>query len=301
MFTQRHKLSISKVCLLLGVTRMSYYRNKWRKSRYENKATEVLRMVEKIRMEMPRIGTRKLHHMLKENLNAIGVGRDRLFAILKANHMLIQPRRSYRTTTDSRHRFRKHRNLIARMEISRPEQVWVADITYIGGRDRHMYLALITDAYSKKIVGYDLSSSLDTSGSLRALDMAHRSRLYPSLPLIHHSDRGLQYCSDHYQDRLRKYEIITSMTETHDPYANAVAERVNGILKQEFYLEEMDFNLETMQKIVKDCIRTYNTLRPHFSCGYLTPAQMHDQSKRKLKTYKKQLDNEGMPSLSNSI
>jgi len=121
---------------------------------------------------MPRIGTRKLYYILEESLQSMGVGRDRLFAILKANHLLIKPRRAYHITTNSHHRFRKHKDLIAELPLCRPEQVWVSDITYIGRRNNHSYLALITDAYSKKIVGYDLSDSLSSEGAIRALKMA---------------------------------------------------------------------------------------------------------------------------------
>ena len=149
---------------------------------------------------MPRIGTRKLYYMLKPRLREINTGRDRLFDILRANHMLVPPCRSYHITTNSHHRFRKHRNLIADMVPERPEQVWVSDITYIGNRTRHMYLALVTDAYSKKIMGYDLSDSLSTTGSVNALKMANRNRRYRENSLIHHSDRGIQYCSDIYQN-----------------------------------------------------------------------------------------------------
>ena len=225
--------------------------------------------------------------MLNQELRSIGVGRDKLFSILRANHKLVLPVRSYRTTTDSHHRFKKHKNIVENLEIERPEQVWVADITYIGCRNRHMYLALITDAYSKKIVGYDLSSSLDTSGALQALKMAHENRQYKDLPLIHHSDRGVQYCSDAYQCMLTKYNITTSMTESYDPYANAVAERTNGILKQEFCLEDLNLPEDVMRKIIKEDINIYNNMRPHYSCHYLTPEMMHRQCEVKIRTYKK--------------
>ena len=205
--------------------------------------------------------------------------------------MLITPLRSYHVTTNSHHRFRKHKNIIAEMEITRPEQVWVSDITYIGQRDNHMYLSLITDAYSKKIMGYDISSSLSTDGSLRALNMAALNRRYPKIVLIHHSDRGVQYCSDIYQRALAKYKITTSMTESYDPYANAIAERINGVLKQEFLLEQYNVPLDVMKAIVKDVVDIYNNQRPHYSCGYLTPEQMHRQSERKIKTYKKTTHN----------
>lgn len=236
---------------------------------------------------MPRIGTRKLYYILNEDLQALGIGRDKLFAILNANHMSIKPKRSYHVTTDSHHRFRKHKNLILDMEIKRPEEVWVSDITYIGSRNNHSYLALITDAYSKKIVGYDFSDSLSAEGSLRALDMAIKNREYKDLPLIHHSDKGVQYCCNEYQNVLKKNNIKTSMTVAYDPYQNAVAERVNGILKDEFRLEEYKVNRDVMKNLIGNSICVYNTLRPHYSCSMLTPEQMHLQDDIKLKTYKK--------------
>ena len=234
---------------------------------------------------MPRLGTRKAYYILKSPLQALHVGRDKLFSILKANNMLITPKRNYRITTDSHHRFRKHKNLIENMSLVQPEQVWVSDITYIGGRDRNCYLALVTDAYSKKIMGYDVSNSLAAEGSLRALNMAIKQRKY-NKSLIHHSDRGLQYCSNDYQSMLQKKKIIPSMTESYDPYANAIAERVNGILKQEFLLEEHKVNIQTMKALVKDAIRIYNTKRPHWSCYMKTPEQMHQQKSVKIRTYK---------------
>ena len=150
-----------------------------------------------------------------------------------------------------------------------------------------MYLSLITDAYSKKVVGYNLSQSLDTESSLKALRMANASRRYPSETLIHHSDRGIQYCSDAYQRLLDKFGIKTSMTESYDPYANAVAERVNGILKQEFLLEELNLPFKLMRKVISECVYIYNNLRPHLSCGYNTPEWMHSQRDVPVKTYKR--------------
>ncbi len=230
-------MSVSSTCELLGYNRQVYYRSKKAFETKRNVASKVIELVNNIRMNMPRVGTRKLYYMLQESLLGLGVGRDKLFSILKANHMLVEPKRNYRITTDSNHRFKKHKNLIEHIEVSRPEQVWVSDITYIGGRG-NSYLSLITDAYSKQIMGYDLSDSLATEGSLRALDMANRKRKYRNSILIHHSDRGIQYCSNAYQESMKRKNIIVSMTESYDPYANAVAERINGILKQEFLLEE---------------------------------------------------------------
>ena len=174
------------ICELFGVSRQSYYRKKWRASWIKNRATEVVESVEKIRAEMPRVGCRKLYHMLKPQMRSLSVGRDKMYSILRANHMLVSPVRSYHVTTNSHHRFHKHKNLLANMKITRPEQAWVSDITYVGSRGRHMYLALITDAYSKRIMGYDLSDSLSTEGAIKALKMANRSRIYKAEPLVHH-------------------------------------------------------------------------------------------------------------------
>jgi len=270
---------------LVGINRQRYYRSFWLVSEKQAKADKVISLVNDIRMLMPRIGTRKLYYMLEPSLQELHIGRDKLFAILKANHMLIKPKRNYRVTTDSHHRFRKHKNLIQNMQLNQPEQVWVSDITYIGGRDRNCYLALVTDAYSKKIMGYDVSNSLASDGSLRALDMAVKQRRYKG-KLIHHSDRGLQYCSNDYQKTLKKKKIIPSMTETYDPYANAIAERVNGILKQEFLLEDYPVDIKTMKLLVKDAVNIYNTKRPHWSCYMRTPQQMHSQRQLKIRTYK---------------
>jgi len=240
-----------------------------------------------VRMKMPRIGARKLYHILKESLEALSVGRDKLFQILKANHLLVKPKRSYHITTNSHHRFRKHKDLTIDMKVSRPEQLWVSDITYLGNRKEPCYLALVTDAYSKKIVGYDVSDSLIMEGSVRALKMAISKRIYKKDMLIHHSDRGLQYCCEEYQQTLIKNNIKCSMTESYDPYRNAVAERVNGILKQEFITMREGVKLCEMKKIVSESVNIYNNIRPHYSCFMNTPRYMHRQSKIEIRTYKR--------------
>ena len=242
---------------------------------------------------MPRLGTRKLYYLLKDSLKNIKVGRDKLFRILKANHLLIIPKKSYHITTNSHHRFRKHKNSVCNLKINRPEQVWVSDITYVGRRENPIYLALITDAYSKKIVGFNVSNSLSVVGSLKALDMALKSRNYQEQPLIHYSDRGLQYCSNDYQELLNQNGIEASMTEKYDPYENAVAERINGILKQEFSIAKYNMGLKIKKQLIKESIKIYNQERPHLSNYMLTPNQMHQQSKIEMKTYKsKKLNND---------
>lgn len=227
-----NKTSLVATCSLFGLDRQVYYRNKYRKKSNESKVEIVIRMVMEIRNRMPRIGTRKLYYMLEQELQDMNIGRDKLFSILRGNHSMIMPKRSYRITTDTHHRFHKHKDIVQYVKVNRPEQVWVADITYLGYRSNHLYLSLITDAYSKKIVGYDLSNSLQTEGSARALKMANKNRIYPKSMLIHHSDKGLQYCSNEYQLLLGKYKMQCSMTENYDPYSNAIAERVNGNYKE---------------------------------------------------------------------
>ena len=248
---------------------------------------KVIELVKEQRLLMPKIGTRKLYYLLENNLQLLNVGRDKLFTILRANHLLIKPKRKYHITTNSHHRFRKHKNHIKELEFIRPEQVWVSDITYIGNRKNPSYLALITDAYSKKIMGYNVSNSLNVNGSLSALEMALKKRNYKNEPIIHHSDRGLQYCSNEYQKILDKNDIKPSMTEQYDPYENAIAERINGILKQEFEIDKYNTILEIKRKLVQNSIEIYNNFRPHLSNYMLTPNQMHKQKTIKIKSYKK--------------
>lgn len=271
---------------MLGVSRQVYYRSIKSVKKRKEISLQVIEMVTSIRTIMPKIGTRKLYHMLSNQLKDIGVGRDMLFRILKSNHMLIKPQKNYHVTTNSHHRFKKHKNLIVEFTPNEPEQIWVSDITYIGHRKNPMYLALVTDAYSKKIVGYDVSNSLNTEGSLRALKMANKSRIYKENLLIHHSDRGLQYCSNEYQNLLEKNKIKCSMTESYDPYANAIAERINGIIKQEFIGKNRNLHINTMKLLVKNSVQIYNELRPHYSCYMNTPKEMHKQKSIRIRTYK---------------
>jgi putative transposase len=249
---------------------------------------KVVELVKSKRILMPKIGTRKLYYLLENELKVLKVGRDKLFRVLKANQLLIKPKKKYHITTNSHHRFRKHKNQIKNIAYTRPEQVWVSDITYIGNRKNPSYLSLITDAYSKKVMGYNVSDSLNVKGSLAALEMALKNRKYKNEPIIHHSDRGLQYCSNEYQKILDKNNILPSMTEQYDPYENAIAERINGILKQEFDIDKYDINLNTKRSVVKNSIEIYNNFRPHLSNYMLTPNQMHKQKTIKRKSYKKE-------------
>ena len=204
-------------------------------------------MVLEIRQTMPRIGAKKLYYLLNNELKQLKIGRDKFINILKANHLLITPKRSYHITTNSHHRFRKHHNQILDLQINRPEQVWVTDITYIGKREKPCYLSLITDAYSKKIMGFNVADNMNTESSLVALKNAIKQRRNKTLALIHHSDRGIQYCANDYQKLLGKSNIKCSMTQNSDPYENAVAERINGILKQEFDIDKYHQDLPIMK------------------------------------------------------
>jgi putative transposase len=286
-YREETKETLVSACGLFGVNRQVYYRRKNSAQSSRETAEKVVFLVREVRQQMPRIGTRKLYYLLEDQLKDLRVGRDKMFTILGANHMLIKPARSYRKTTDSYHRYHKHKNLIAQITPSRPEQVWASDITYLGHSGNHQYLALVTDLYSKKIVGYDVSTSLSADGTIRALKMGLKKRAYKDKELIHHSDRGFQYCCDDYQKVLKNRKVRCSMTESYDPYANAVAERVNGILKQEFLLDKYNARLPIMKHMVRNSVQVYNQLRPHYSCYMKTPEQMHRQTQIKIRTYKK--------------
>ena len=280
-------------CELFGYSKQSYYKQSVNNSLSGIKETQAKEAVLLIRRQMPRLGTRKLHYLLKEEFNReqLNIGRDKLFTILRNEGLLIIKKKKYTVTTNSKHWMFKYPNLIKDISLIRPEQVWVSDITYINTADKNAYLHLITDAYSKQVMGYELCSDMEASSTLKALQMALKNRKYKALSLIHHSDRGLQYCSKLYTNLLKKNDIQISMTENGDPYENAVAERMNGILKDEFGLGEQLENLEQAKHQTSQSISIYNTFRPHLSCQMLTPKQMHSQQKVKLKTWNKKTSN----------
>jgi transposase InsO family protein len=269
--------SISTVCEAFGVKRNAYYKTLKTELKHKQNAIEVVAFVKHQRKIQSREGGRKLHKDMQDDLKMqeLKIGRDKLFGILKEHDMLVKKKRSFVKTTDSNHHFRKHKNLIKDLEIVRPNQVWVADITYIRLIKGHCYLALITDLYSRKIVGYDVSNSLELAGCLRAFKRAHRLAR-PAQGLFHHSDRGSQYCSNEYVRLLKSHQVNISMTEQNHCYENAVAERVNGILKDEFYLDECFTNLDMAIKAYDNAIKIYNTKRLHLSLNYKTPDQVYN-------------------------
>lgn len=267
---------MSKLCGFFERTRQAFYKQTRQGLQLELWDQRILDEVKAIRRRQPRVGTRKLHRMVNKQLHAdgIAVGRDHLFALLRAQNLLIRRRRHAKQTTNSRHRFKKYGNLIGGLKLTRPNQVYVSDITYIETHEGFCYLALITDAYSRKIVGYDLSRSLSLEGSLRALQRAV-SELSGPIDLIHHSDRGIQYCSHAYVALLATHGIRISMTEEQHVYENAKAERVNGILKNEFLLGDFLSSYEVARKLVAEAIQIYNDERLHLSLDYQTPAMVH--------------------------
>lgn len=237
---------------------------------------------------MPRLGTRKLHHLLQDFYveNEIRMGRDKLFALLGEEGLLIKRKKRYVKTTESKHWMRKYPDLRKEMSVDRPEQLWVSDITYLPVVEGHSYLHLVTDAYSKKIMGYAVSEDLSGDHTAEALRKALSVRQYKN-SLMHHSDRGLQYCSSKYTGMLKSNEVAISMTEDGNPYDNAVAERVNGILKEEFGLYEAMETVKATRQMVEQAVKIYNGLRPHLSNHLLTPDQMHQQSTIKPKRWHK--------------
>lgn len=241
-------------------------------------------MVLEKRKLLPRVGGKKLYFMLGHDLSQLeeSPGRDRFFDILRNNELLIKRKKKFVNTTDSHHRFRKHKSLIKGISIKRPNQVYVSDITYLRlSKGGFVYLFLITDAFSRKIVGWHLSESLGMEGALKALKMALKQCPNTS-KLIHHSDRGIQYCSKDYTNLLLKNKVGISMTEQNHCYENSLAERVNGILKQDFLLDSEFRDKKIVGKAVRQAIGSYNEIRPHLSLDYQTPNVVH-----KTKDYKR--------------
>ncbi len=262
------------------MTRQAYYKSR---KRIENKAFEeqiVIGLVQEKRQIMPRLGGRKLHYLLKDDLSQIGrIGRDKFFDILGQNDLLVRPKKSFTRTTYSFHHYYKWKNLIQDLLITRVDQVWVSDITHIRVHNGFAFLFLVTDLYSRKIIGWTLNRNLGVEGALKALNMALASRKDKSESLIHHSDRGIQYCCKEYVKTLHTAGIDISMTEDNHCYENAVAERVNGILKNEFFLDSTFNTFEQALSAVGSGIKNYNEKRPHWSLDLQTPSQVYSQTK----------------------
>ena len=272
-------VGLARLCRLLGITRQAFYQHFWHVSDISIEEQLVLGEVRRIRHIHPVIGGRKLYYLLQPFLieHQIKIGRDALFDLLATHKMLVRKRKRKISTTQSHHWLRKYPNLIKDWSPSRPNQLWVSDITYVPIVNGFVYLSLITDAYSHKIMGYAIANNLEAIHTTKALKMALSNLLQVPKDLIHHSDRGVQYCSAEYVNLLVLNNIQISMSEKGDPLENAIAERVNGILKEEYLSHYSISDLDQAAELVTEAINKYNKLRPHLSINLLTPQEAHQR------------------------
>lgn len=273
------KLPVRTLCERVGMSPQNFYKS--RKVRQRKRVDErlVKRLVEAERLIQPRLGGLKLHSMLRDKLAAedVELGRDRFFEILRNQALLLEPLPKAPRTTNSAHSLPVFTNLLKELEVTGPNQAWVSDITYIRTREDFAYLSLITDKYSRKVVGYHLAQTLEAQDALKALKMALASLPEGRRP-IHHSDRGCQYCSHEYVKQLKDHGMPVSMTEEDHCAENALAERMNGILKQEYFLNYEFRTVAQARKAVDEAVRLYNTRRPHRSLKLRTPEQVHKRA-----------------------
>jgi len=267
---------------LFGKSRQAYYKALKYNTQEAFKDDMVLGLVAKIRKrsKTSRWGVRKLYPILQSDMEVLGIkmGRDKLFDLLRVNGLLVSKRKRKFFTTQSHHWLRKHKNLVNNMVVSRPNQLWVSDITYVQFNSIVYYLYLITDAYSQKIVGWNVSMDLKAESAIIALKRALTSnKNLPPYSLVHHSDRGIQYCSYDYTGLLEHNEIWISMTNPASPHENAIAERINGILKEEWLIDLEKSEGLDVQKALGNVIKIYNELRPHNGLGNIAPVLVHDK------------------------
>ena len=267
------------MCELFGYTRQAWYDTQKRQSQTQLSEVLVLNEAKKIRKEHKQMGCEKMHELMTSFLekHQIKMGRDKFFYLMSEHGLQVRRTKRKAITTNSNHLFKRYPNIVSNIELRNAGRLWVSDITYIRTELGFAYLSLITDAYSKKIVGWCLWPNLGSKGALNALKMATQGERITS-QLIHHSDRGIQYCCYDYVNYLTGCDIQISMTENGDPYENAVAERINGILKHEYDLYNTFEDYNGAHEAVKIAINKYNNKRPHRSCNMLTPAQAHTQT-----------------------
>lgn len=282
------------LCRLFGKSRQAWYERQRYLSRMALEEEIILKSVKDLRAKVKHMGGRKLFHCLQVDeiftRHQIKMGRDKFFDLLRENNLLVKRKRRKSKTTNSHHWLKKHPYLVDSIEVTKSELLWVSDITYLRLQTGFVYLSLITDAYSRKIMGYELHKSLETEGPLLALKLALKNRQFPERSLVHHSDRGVQYCSFAYVEKLQENNIRISMTQSGSPYENALAESINGTLKVDFDLEQIFDNYEQALHTVNQSIEHYNTVRPHGSINYLTPKKAHLKTgKLKNKWKKKQV------------
>ena len=264
------------MCAFFGLTAQGYYKGIRQRSRKETEEKLIIELVQAVRSTNKKMGGKKLYSLLEKQIHCIdeGMGRDKFFDLLGRWGLLIKRKRKYCVTTQSHHRFYKYDNKLLSFKPVKPHQVWVCDITYVRLRGDFAYLYLITDAYSRKIVGWQLSDNLGLSGAIKSLQQAIR-QCPQCRGLIHHSDRGFQYCAGEYVKRLKARQIQISMSEAGNCYENALAERVNGILKQEYGLDETFCDIKEAIKVAGQGIRSYNEERPHWSLNLQIPEVIH--------------------------
>jgi transposase InsO family protein len=268
--------SLASICRLLGMSRQAYYQHWWHNEDISIEQELVIKQVTQMKKDHRHMGTRKIYELIQPFLidHQIKMGRDALFTLLAGHGMLVKRYKRRISTTDSYHMYRKFPNLIKDFVPLGPNQLWVSDITYWRINERFLYISFITDAYSRKIVGYNIAETLLSVETVKALKMALKGAENISF-LHHHSDRGLQYCCNEYIQILEEHEVRISMTESGDPRDNAIAERLNGIIKNE-YLKSYKVNgLAEGKQVLDFVIRLYNDERPHMSLGYLTPNLIH--------------------------
>ena len=280
-------VGLKRLCGLFGKTRQAYYDHAHRIEFSHFEEALVIDLVKAQRTVLPSVGGNKLLHMLKDDFTAhkVAMGRDSFFELLRKHDLLIKRKRRYVRTTDSNHFFYKWPDLTKSFKLKAAEQLWVSDITYLRTESGFVYLSLITDAWSRKIVGHHVSQYLKANGCLAALNNAIRT-LSSSKKPMHHSDRGIQYCCEAYVKMLQENDIRISMTQTGSPYDNAIAERVNGILKTELDLGKTFRSYSDAVAAVHGAIDAYNRIRPHMSCGNLTPEKAHQASEPLKKIWK---------------
>ncbi len=284
---------LEKLCGLFGKTRQAFYDQSWRSSDEQLEEAFIIDKVKTIRKRIEGIGGVQLHVMLKEELQLhnIHIGRDSFYDLLRKHNLLIKVRKRYAITTNSNHPYYKWPDLTGNIITTAIEQLWVSDITYLRTKNGFVYLSLVTDAYSRKIMGYHVSQYLKAQGCIIALNkaIAELSTEKEKRKLTHHSDRGIQYCCQSYITILQNNNINISMTQTGSPYDNAIAERVNGILKQQVGLNQVFENYTAAVAAVCKAIDAYNCLRPHMSISNLTPQKAHMTKQPLFKKWKEKI------------
>lgn len=273
------RITTKLIASSLGYSRQYCYKQQKLLDKTSEQKNAVKQLVDEQRKQLPCLGTRKLYYKIGPGLKQHGlkVGRDKLFTWMREYGLLIKPRRRYTQTTNSKHWLKKYPNLVKDLAVTAPEQVWVSDITYIKTDEGNCYLNLVTDAYSRKIMGYSIADTMETEIMKKAYEMAINQRCYPGSQLIHHSDRGIQYCSKEYVRLSELTNALISMTENGDPYENALAERMNRTLKDEFGLGRRLPSKQQAFRLAEEAVRLYNNLRPHLALNMQTPNTVHLQ------------------------